>query len=438
MQPRWKRRATEIADAIGGGSSSVTIDNATLDSLASKIAEQIALVTLDVNIKTYDDVNYGTAGMPIQQGYSAVTGNKLPFHVAEQDTLDINISKYQGITVGTGNPIDINMHKFGNTNVTDLGNGLPVIFPVGASSLGPLDVNIKQYNGTNFGTAGIPFQQGYSAVSGNKIPFSTTITGTVSVTETNPVSSVPVSVGNATVPVSVGNASVPFSGVGNASIPFSGVGNASVPFSGVGNASVPLSAGQTVDLSAGQTVDLSAGQTVDLSAGQTVTLAANQTVQVDTDPSTAAIETTLDLVVNPGTVLDVNVQGRRTGTINHTTWWTGNATDTNKWEVLGTDGVVYTGQTICISGVRCLVNTNAEHRTVTGVSVVHNGGSSWIINPQDIHSLNGIIQYVGTGFYTVLVETGVTENQNLTNSANLVSIGERVFKDSNSVWRKVL
>ena len=44
VQPRWKRRATEIADAIGGGTtSSVKLDGTpqnsnTVDSLAAAIA----------------------------------------------------------------------------------------------------------------------------------------------------------------------------------------------------------------------------------------------------------------------------------------------------------------------------------------------------------------------------------------------------------------
>jgi len=208
VQPRWKRRATEIADAIGGGTtSSVKLDGTpqnsnTVDSLAAAIAGALQLVTLDVNIKTYDNVNYGTAGMPIQQGYSAVTGNRLPFHVAQQGSVDVNLQEYMGASIGTANPIDINFAKYGNTSVGSLGNGLPVIH---VGQTGPLPINITQYAGTNIGTTGIPIKQGQGAVTGNIIPFKvaeqntvpvdiqqingTNIIGTsISVTESNPVS----------------------------------------------------------------------------------------------------------------------------------------------------------------------------------------------------------------------------------------------------------
>ena len=107
VQPRWKRRATEIAEAIGGsGVSSVSLDETTINNLSQAIADAIELKTLDINIKTYSGVDYGTAGMPIQQGYSAVNGNRLSFHVAQQGTVDINVKEYNDVSVdSTGLPV---------------------------------------------------------------------------------------------------------------------------------------------------------------------------------------------------------------------------------------------------------------------------------------------------------------------------------------------
>ena len=147
--------------------------------------------------------------------------------------------------------------------------------------------------------------------------------------------SVPVSVGNATVPVSVGNATVPVSGgttsipvsilpgqyvpvsVGNATVPVS-VGNATVPFSGVGNATVPLASGQTV--------------------------------QVDTDPQTAGIQTTLDLAVNPGTVLSVqNADPAALGTITWESPGSPAAGSQFRFQIKGDNGVIHNLQAVYTS-----------------------------------------------------------------------------------------
>lgn len=241
-------------------------------------------------------------------------------------------------------PLDINLARIGGTNV----------------STGPNSVGASLPVATHTGSLNIAGNITATVASGATVGLSPAATAAIAagIPVTGVPAGIPVTGAPAGIPVTGAPAGIPVTGV-PAGIPVT-VGNATVPVS-VGNAAVPVSVGTA-----------------------SVPLAANQTVQVDTDPSTAAIETTVDLAVNPGTVLDVNVQGRPTATINHTTWWTGLATDTNKWEVLGHDGVTHTGQTISIPGVRSLVNTNAEHLTVVGVTVTHSTGSTWIINPQDI------------------------------------------------------
>lgn len=150
---------------------------------------------------------------------------------------------------------------------------------------------------------------------------------TVGVTGSVPVSvgnaTVPVSVGNATVPVSTGGTSIPVSilpgqhvpvSVGNATVPVS-VGNATVPFSGVGNATVPLASGQTV--------------------------------QVDTDPQTAGIQTTLDLAVNPGTVLSVqNADPAALGTITWESPGSPAAGSQFRFQIKGDNGVIHNLQAV--------------------------------------------------------------------------------------------
>lgn len=137
VQPRWKRRATEIAEAIGGNSagvSSVSLDSNTITQLSQEIADAIALKTLDINIEKYSGVDYGTAGMPMQQGYSAVTGNKLPFHVDQQGTIDVNVTEFNHVSVDS--------------------RGLPVQAgrTTGTNALVPLVVNCPTVN--NFPSGG--------------------------------------------------------------------------------------------------------------------------------------------------------------------------------------------------------------------------------------------------------------------------------------------
>lgn len=169
VQPRWKRRATEIASAIGGGTPSVTVE-----LLSDAIATALQSINLNVNIQQYAGTNVGSTGIPIKQGVGHVTGNTLPFKVEtpSNGSLAVDITKYLGVSIGTANPMDINLAKFGNTAVASLGNGLPTV-NVGQSA--PIDVNIKKYAGTDVGAPGIPIKQGSGIASGNVVPIEVSI-----------------------------------------------------------------------------------------------------------------------------------------------------------------------------------------------------------------------------------------------------------------------
>ena len=158
VQPRWKRRATEIAEAIGGNSagvSSVSLDSNTITQLSQAIADAIDLKTLDINIKAYDDGLVSSAGLPIRTGTGPVSGGFLPLRVVTDigDKVDMNIVRYNGSEVDSrGLPVQAG--RTTSTNVTvPLVVNCPTVnnFPTGSGGTtnfpSTMDVNIVKFGG---------------------------------------------------------------------------------------------------------------------------------------------------------------------------------------------------------------------------------------------------------------------------------------------------
>lgn len=159
VQPRWKRRATEIAEAIGGtstGTSSVSLDSNTITQLSQAIADAIDLKVLDINIKQYDDGLVSSSGLPIRTGTGPVSGGFLPLRVVTDigDKVDINVKQYNDVDVDTrGLPVQAGRTVTNNTLVPLVVN-CPTVnnFPTGGSGgtttfPSTMDVNIVKFGG---------------------------------------------------------------------------------------------------------------------------------------------------------------------------------------------------------------------------------------------------------------------------------------------------
>lgn len=216
VQPRWKRRATEIAEAIGGNSSgvsSVSLDSNTITQLSQAIADAIDLKVLDINIKAYDDDLVSSAGLPIRTGTGPVTGGFLPLRVVTDigDKVDINVREYNDVSVDSrGLPVQAGRTISTNALVPLVVN-CPTVnnFPTGGSGgtttfPSTMDVNIVKFGGgpNISASAHLPITGSVncSQDTGSLRPWivSTGVQGsntlgqwgntTLSVTETNPVS----------------------------------------------------------------------------------------------------------------------------------------------------------------------------------------------------------------------------------------------------------
>jgi len=143
VQPRWKRRATEIAEAIGGntsGVSSVSLDSNTITELSQAIADAIDLKVLDINIRKYDDNFVSSSGIPIRTGVGVASGQFMPLRVRTEagDKVDVNIKQFNDVDVDSrGVPVQAGRTTTNNTLVPLVVN-CPTInnFPTGGGAGG--------------------------------------------------------------------------------------------------------------------------------------------------------------------------------------------------------------------------------------------------------------------------------------------------------------
>ena len=132
VQPRWKRRATEIAEAIGGGNPSVTVE-----LLSDAIATALQTVTLNVNINQFDG--------------NSITANGIPVNVS--DTIDF--SNHPGALGGvTPRTIPVDIEQYANDPVSSKGLPVQAGRTAGTNALVPLVVNCQTTNNFPTGTGG--------------------------------------------------------------------------------------------------------------------------------------------------------------------------------------------------------------------------------------------------------------------------------------------
>jgi len=418
VQPRWKRRADEIADAIGDELSvtvlapvdignDVRIHSDSITALSNSISSSLPTAA-EIAAAIWSESNRSVTTDALKASDLNLDVTRKLRVVSEGHTT-VDITHVDGNTIASGAAVPI--ITAGNDTVaitgsvsTDIGN---VTLPIS----NPNNITVPVANSNNVtvsvdvGTAAVPIKATLGGIPQNSA-------GNNVLVPVNPTHSV-------TVPVSVGNSSVPLSNPNNLTVPVANTAGVTVPVS-VGGASVPthVSAGVTVPTSVSNSlsVPVTVGSaTVPVFVGSTTVPVANTNNVVCDVANTNNV--TIPVTAS-GSVLDVKIveiastapsggvapteafeaavedalndTKRLKGVINFTTYWTGSSTDTNLFEILGDDGVVYTGQTVSIPGVKTLTNTGADNTFATGKTVIYQSGTSWILNTDTLGDLQGV------------------------------------------------
>ncbi len=235
VQPRWKRRATEIADAIGGGTSSVTLSSQSIndmkqafkEALYGTSAEQLAAgyqycnSMMEVNLRSHPlshmqqggHLLVNTSSHPSDPGRFkpiAVTGNTLGLTGLPANSTSLPV-QLMGIDASTGlvNPslggtpaLRVNVMNQNAIQTTVAGHVQvkSAIDPANSSNIIPMRVEVDQLpRYTNGNTKPVPIMSGSNfagAVQELKVR-EQNLAGTagngIKITETAPVTSVSVS-----------------------------------------------------------------------------------------------------------------------------------------------------------------------------------------------------------------------------------------------------
>ena len=263
VQPRWKRRATEIADAIGGGTSSVTLSSQSIndmkqafkEALYGTSAEQLAAgyqycnSMMEVNLRSHP-LSYAqqgghllvnTSSHPSDPGRFkpiAVTGNTLGITglPANSTSLPVHL---MGIDQSTGlvNPslagtpalrVNVMNQNAIQTSVAGHVQVKPAVDPSNSNNIFPLRVEVDELpRYTNGNTKPVPIMSGSNfagAVQELKVReqnLAGTVGNGIKTTETAPVTSVSVS-GTVAVSTITGSVAVqPALDANNVAIPLS-------------------------------------------------------------------------------------------------------------------------------------------------------------------------------------------------------------------------
>lgn len=303
VQPRWKRRATEIADAIGGGTSSVTLSSQSIndmkqafkEALYGTSAEQLAAgyqycnSMMEVNLRSHP-LSYAqqgghllvnTSSHPVDPGRFkpiAVTGNTLGLTGLPANSTSLPV-QLMGIDQSTGlvNPslagtpalrVNVMNQNAIQTSVAGHVQVKTAVDPSNSSNVFPLRVEVDQLpRYTNGNTKPVPIMSGSNfagAVQELKVR-EQNLAGTagngIKTTETAPVTSVSVSgtvaVNNhppAVTTVSVDNHPTPVTTVSVDNHPTTTTITGSVavqPALDANNVAIPLSVTETNPVSGG-------------------------------------------------------------------------------------------------------------------------------------------------------------------------------------------
>jgi hypothetical protein len=236
VQPRWKRRADEIADAIGDELSvtvlapveignDVRIHSDSITALSNSISASLPTAAqIAAAIWSQSNRSVTTDALKASDLNIDVT-RKL--RVISEGFIGVDITHVDGDPIASGAAVPI--LTVGNDTVaitgsvsTDIGN---ITVPV---SVGNVTVPVANTNNVtvpvNVGTAAVPIKATVSGIPQNSV-------GNNVLVPVNPTHSV-------TVPVSVGNVTVPLTNPNNVTVPVANTTNVTVPVS-VGAATVP-------------------------------------------------------------------------------------------------------------------------------------------------------------------------------------------------------
>ena len=267
---RWKRRATEIADAIGGGESSSTVSGtvslsaASITALADAIDDRLRLSAIAVSIADVLSVKTNA------NDSVAVTGTV-------SATLPANLVIPVDTVAGTNNGAN--------------GSGVAVTVPVNPAHNVTVPVKANSAN-QPMSSAGIPVTVPVNPTHSVTVPVKSNVSGQP-LTLGNVVAQIGVAVGSTTVPVSV---------VTNTSQGASVFGTGvNVPVSG-GLATIPVSnaSGLTVQISN------SSGLVCDIANTNSVVVPV-RTVTGTTNAADGTGAAVVVPVTSSGTVVDVNI-----------------------------------------------------------------------------------------------------------------------------------
>lgn len=325
VQPRWKRRADEIADAIGDELSvtvlapvevgnDVRIHSDSISSFANSIAAALPTAQeIAAAMWTYSSRSVDTDGLKSSDLNLDVTGK---LRVVGEGHISVDVTHVDGNTISGGAAVPV--ETTGNKTVAITGQVSTNIGNVTVPISNPNNITVPVTNPNNLtvpvhvGTATVPVKASTSGIAQNQ--HGNTVVAPVANSN------------NVTVPVTAAGVSVPLTNPNNLTVPVANSNNVTVPVT-AGAVSVPVHvpSGTTVPASVSNTLSVpvhvgSAVVPVQNTANVAVPVANsnNVTVAVATVPGTTqAADGSGAAVTVPanwtGTgALDVNITGMST------------------------------------------------------------------------------------------------------------------------------
>lgn len=354
VQPRWKRRADEIADAIGdelsvtvlapvevGNDVRIHSDSITLfaNSIAAVLptAQEIAAA-----MWTYSSRSVDTDAVKASDLNLDVTGK---LRVVGEGHISVDVTHVDGNTISGGAAVPV--ETSGNKTVAVTGQVSTNIGNVTVPISNPNNITVPVTNPNNLtvpvsiGNATVPVKASTSGIAQNQ--YGNTVVAPVANSN------------NVTVPVTAGNVSVPLTNPNNLTVPVANSNNVTVPVT-AGGVSVPVHVpvGTTVPASVSNTlsVPVSVGQAVvpvQNTANVSVPVANSNNVSVPVatvsgttqaaDAAGAAV--TVPAQWNSSAPLDVNVTNNSVNTVVTNTNANAVITKTEPGNMVSVTGVVY-------------------------------------------------------------------------------------------------
>lgn len=256
VQPRWKRRADEIADAIGDELSvtvlapvevgnDVRIHSDSITSFANSIAAALPTAQeIAAAMWTYSSRSVDTDGLKSSDLNLDVTGK---LRVIGQGHVTVDVTHVDGNTISGGAAVPV--ETIGNKTVAITGQVSTNIGNVTVPISNPNNITVPVTNPNNLtvpvhvGTATVPVKASTSGIAQNQ--HGNTVVAPVANSN------------NVTVPVTAAGVSVPLTNPNNLTVPVANSNNVTVPVT-AGGVSVPVHvpSGTTVPASVSSTLSV--------------------------------------------------------------------------------------------------------------------------------------------------------------------------------------